>query len=228
MERQEGGQRNSEGGGNGVLLWGGVILAVVAGIAAMIYVAKQKPVETVKPLANKISDSDWVYGNRNAKVTLIEYSDFQCPACGAYYPIVKKIKDDYAKDIAFAYRHFPIPQLHKNAKAAAYAAEAAGRQGKFWEMHDMLFEHQKEWGELDNPQDSFIGYATALSLDIAKFGVDAGSEDVKRKVDRDSASGVASGVNATPSFFLNEQKIENPDTYEDFKTIIDKAVAASR
>jgi protein-disulfide isomerase len=107
-------------------------------------------------------------GSKAAKVTVVEFADFQCPACGAFHPEMKKILADYNGKIYFVYRHFPLP-MHKNARAAAQTAEAAAAQGKFWPMYDQLFEKQSEWSEVENPTDLFASYAKNLKLDEEKF-----------------------------------------------------------
>lgn len=169
-----------------------------------------------------ISDSDWVKGNKGANLTLIEYSDFQCPACASYYPIVKQVMDNFSDKVAFAYRHFPLSQ-HKNAELAAITVEAAGRQGKFWEMHDAIFNNQKEWSENSNVKELFIKYAGEIGLNVEQFKPDIESGELKDKVKRDLNSGISAGVNSTPTFFLNAKKI-SPTSYEDFKNIIEQSI----
>lgn len=175
-------------------------------------------------LADVISQSDWFKGNKESKIVLVEYSDFQCPACGYYYPMVKKLNEELGDKIGFAYRHFPLPQ-HKNAKIAAYAAEAAGKQGKFWEMHDMIFDNQKKWSEEKGAKDIFIDYAKALNLNLDQFRGDLDSKAIQEKVESDYQSGVRSKVDSTPSFFLNGEKIQNPQSYDDFKSLVEKSSA---
>ncbi|MEK7193318.1 MAG: thioredoxin domain-containing protein [Patescibacteria group bacterium] len=175
-------------------------------------------------LLNTISATSWVKGNAEAKVTLIEYSDFQCPACGTYYPIVKKLLEDYGDRIRFVYRHFPLRQIHKNADIAAQAAEAAGVQGKFWEMHNAIFEHQRDWSESSDAKKMFIEYATTIGLDEDQFLKDLGNKTAKEKIDEDLQSGLSAGVNATPSFFLNGQKMPQPKGLDDFKRQLDAAL----
>jgi len=172
--------------------------------------------------------SDWVRGPSNGKVVLIEYSDFQCPACGAYYPLVKQLEEAFPDDLTVVYRHFPLQQ-HKNAKAAAYAAEAAGKQGKFFEMHDRIFETQSDWSEKDASQaeQMFIDQAQGLGLSVEQFKVDMASSDVRAKVTADSAEGTKVGVNSTPTFYLNGEKLLNPKSFEDFKALIDEALKKS-
>ncbi len=165
-------------------------------------------------------------GNASSTVVLIEYSDFQCPACASYYPIVKRVVKDYKDRILFAYRHFPLGQ-HKNANLAARASEAAGKQGKFWEMHDMIFEKQTEWSESGDAKKLFTGYATSLGLNKETFLSDIDSPDIKSKVKDDYDGGFAAGVNATPTFFLNGMKLQNPSNEAGFRTLIDAAIAGN-
>lgn len=177
---------------------------------------------------NIISSSDWIEGSREAKVTLIEYSDFQCPACGAYYPIVKKLSQELGDKTQFVYRHFPLRQLHANAELAARAAEAAGKQNKFWEMHDMLFENQNKWSGKKNVKDIFVEYAGSLDLDIEKFSNDLNSKEVTEKVENNYQNGVSARVNATPTFFLNGTKLQNPTSYDEFKNILEEAISKAQ
>jgi len=203
------------------LTWGG-IAAVVVFIGFFFYnqiisipeAEKEKPVDTA--LTN-----DWVEGSKEAEVVLVEYSDFQCPACKLYSPVVNQLHETYGDQLAIVYRHFPLSQIHLQAELAAQAAEAAGLQGKFWEMHDMLFEHQDDWAENRNARNLFIDYAKQLGLDEGQFKKDLGSKEVKALVKADYLSGVQLQLNSTPSFFLNGEKIDNPAGIEPFKELID-------
>ncbi len=154
---------------------------------------------------------------------MIEYSDFQCPACKAYSPIAKQIADEFKDKIAFVYRHFPLPQ-HQNAQKAAYSAESAGNQGKFWEMHDLLFKNQDNWSNKSNADELFLSYAKELKLDEEQFKKDMESKTIKEKIDTDLSNGQKAGVNSTPFFFLNGQKLDNPQNFETFKKIIEEAL----
>lgn len=167
----------------------------------------------------KVNEADHTKGNNTSGITLIEYSDFQCPACSAYYSILKQLNQEFTDKILFAYRHFPLKQ-HANAQLAARAAEAASRQNKFWEMHDLLFEHQGEWSDQKNAKEKFIEYAQSLNLDMERFKNDLTSKEIKQKVANDYNSGVRLGVNATPTFFLNGKKLQNIRSYEEFKNFI--------
>ena len=174
-------------------------------------------------LSEAILPTDWTKGAETPKVTIVEYSDFQCPACGAYYPLVEKIFADNKDNITFTYRHFPLPQ-HKNALAAAYAAEAAGAQGKFWEMNKMLFDNQAEWSESYTAETIFEGYATKLDLNMENYKAVRDARETKDSVAHDIATGKASGVNSTPSFYINGKKIKNPQSAEEFEALIKAAM----
>lgn len=199
------------------ILWSGAI-AVVLLVLFLIGRGPSQINSTGKLLA--VSAEDITKGPADASVTLIEYSDFQCPACAAYYPLLKQLNQDFEGQIKFVYRHFPLMQIHANAELAAKAAEAAGLQGKFWEMHDMIFENQKSWASSANAAVIFAGYAVSLGLDSEKFATDINSTEVKQKVLRDYQSGLKAGVNGTPTFFINGEKIANPRGYDEFKALI--------
>jgi protein-disulfide isomerase len=175
-----------------------------------------------------ISTADHVRGSADAPVTIIEYSDFQCPACALYYPLVEKVLNESTTTVRFVYRHFPLyPQPHKNANIAAYASEAAGLQGKFWEMYQLLFENQKSWENLADPMSVYEGYATRIGLNVESFKKDIASDGVKKKVQTDKDEAIALGVNSTPTFFVNGRAIVNPQGYEAFKKLIDNEAQAS-
>ena len=205
-------------------LWAVFIIVVIVVVAGIVKVAKDNggggAVGQVYNIA--IAPTDWVEGSAQMPLTLVEYSDFQCPACGLYYPVLKQLRKEYATSTRFVYRNFPLPQ-HQNAKLAAYVAGAAGLQGKFFPMHDMIFEHQADWSDLDNAKASavFALYAKTLGLDLAKFTKDLQSGDVQQKVDQDRQSGEDFGVNSTPTFYLNGKKLANPAGYPAFKTLLD-------
>ncbi|HET6370969.1 MAG TPA: thioredoxin domain-containing protein, partial [Nitrospiria bacterium] len=169
----------------------------------------------------------WMKGNPRSAVTLVEYSDFQCPTCGQYYPMLRQLNDEFHDQIRFVYRQFPLTGLHRNAMPAALAAEAAGRQGRFWEMHNLIFEHQKEWSERTDARNLFIGYAKQLGLDITRFEADMDAESAKKEVESDMQSGFLLGVNGTPTFFLNGVKLQNPRTYDAFRNLIQLSVGGA-
>lgn len=199
---------------------GGIILVGLAGaLFGLIKIFSSQPI----PVAT-VPVSQNVKGEATISATLVEYSDFQCPACAGYYPVVKQLNKDFKGKLRFVYRYFPLRTIHKNAEIASIAAEAAGRQNKFWEMHDLLFENQTEWSDLTDPREKFKEYAKFIGLDMEKFQNDLNSKEAKDKVEADYQNGLSLGVNATPTFFLNDQKISNPRTYEEFKAIIEGVV----
>jgi protein-disulfide isomerase len=149
-------------------------------------------------LTPPVSAQDHASGPDDAPVTLVEYGDFECPYCGMAHPIVQAAQRDLGTQLRFVFRHFPLAEAHPHARLAAQAAEAAGVQGRFWEMHDMLFEHQNALDVAD-----LVGYAESLGLDSAQFARDLESGTYAKKARDDFRSGVRSGVNGTPTFFVN-------------------------
>jgi protein-disulfide isomerase len=197
----------------------GVIAVVVILFAYYFYAMKTKP--TTQEAEITISDTDHVRGAMDGKVTLVEFGDFQCPACGAYEPLLRKVTEDNAKTLKVVFRHFPLTQIHPNALIAAKASEAAGLQGKFWEMHDILYEKQEEWSTGLTAHDFiFLNYATAIGLNMKKFQVDLNSKEVEDKILTEYKEGVKLGVQGTPTFFLNGKKINNPQSPEEFNKLI--------
>ena len=213
--------------GRRALLWGGVLALVALSAWGMARFVSSDPLNVKSVLLDTVSADDWVSGSPAAKHVLVEYSDFQCPACGAYYPIVKQLAREYGDRVRIVYRDFPLSEIHRNARAAAFAAEAAGKQGKFWEMHDLLFERQKSWESSNDAADIFLGYGRELGLDADKFVADINSTEVRDNVDRDRQSGLRSGVNSTPTFFFDGRRIANLRGYAEFKQFLDEALGVS-
>ncbi len=208
---------------NRIIFW----LFVIFIIAGSIFILLSLIDSGLKvPLPNEISEDDWIKGNKDAKITLIEYSDFQCPACALYYDIMKDVIDEFGGHIKFVYRHFPLKSKHKNAELAAHAAEAAGLQGKFWEMHDLLFENQEAWSGLDKSEaeNTFIGYAANLNLNQKQFVDDMSSTKVKDKVNAQYESAQKAGLAGTPTFFFNGEQISNPRGFDAFRTLIRETI----
>jgi protein-disulfide isomerase len=152
----------------------------------------------VSRLTPPVSDADHRSGPDDAPVTLVEYGDFECPSCGAAYPYVEEVRRRMGARLRFVYRYFPLTQMHPHAMNAALAAEAAGALGKFWEMHGMLFEHQDALEDAD-----LARYAKALHLDGKRFVSELASEARVGRIRADIRSGIRSGVNGTPTFFIN-------------------------
>jgi protein-disulfide isomerase len=174
---------------------------------------------------SKATASSHVKGEGTKGVKLVEYGDFQCPACGRYEPIVQAVFEKYKNDITFQFRNLPLLQIHQNAFAAARAAEAADMQGKFWEMHDLLYQTQSSWEQSSNVLDVFEQYAGQLGLDVDKFKKDAASSKVNDIINADIAAFEKTGaVKSTPTFFLDGKKI-TPDSLDAFSKLIDEAIA---
>lgn len=150
-----------------------------------------------------VGDRDHILGPSDASVTLLEYGDFECAACGAAHSILKELRERLADRVRFAFRFFPLGRMHPRAERAALAAEAAASQGRFWDMHDLLFENQAALDE-----DDLLRYAAALGLDMERFEEALDSEAVLARVRDDFVSGVRSGVNGTPTFFINAVRHE--------------------
>lgn len=185
---------------------------------------KVEPTNTGQSSALEIKVNDWVSGTSTAKVTLVEYLDFECEACGAYYPMVTQLKEEYKDDMRLVVRYFPLPG-HKNSRTAAQAVDAAGKQGKFWEMYSLLFTKQSEWSEkaVAN-QDQFEKYAVEAGvMDIEQWKIDVKSEEVEKRVEDSYKEAVSLNLQGTPSFFLDGKRIENPKGYESFKLLIENA-----
>lgn len=202
------------------MLWGGVALILIVGLYGVTRLAGGGPVEgQPELLVGEISATDWSYGNEDAPVHILEYSDFQCPACKQFYPVVRQLEEAFPQDVLVTYRHYPLRQIHPNAQLAGQAAEAAGIQGKFWEMHDRLFDTQSMW-ENGGSRVHFIDLATELELDIDKFKGDMGSSELKDIVNNNYNSAIKNGLTGTPSFFINGQRIQNPRGYEAFEGLV--------
>ncbi len=209
-----------------IVIWT-IALVAIAGIAALVawgMYSRANSTPNSDGVVASVSESDWSAGNRDAGITLIEYSDFQCPACAAYYPIVKQLKSELGDQFLFVYRHFPLPQ-HANAPVAAVATEAAGTLGKFWEMHDQIFEHQTNWSSASDPRPQFADYAVLIGLDRDTFLREMAVREHSSDVNSDYGSGRKAGVNSTPTFFLNGKKIDNPRSFEEFKSLIQNATS---
>jgi protein-disulfide isomerase len=146
-------------------------------------------------------------GPESAAVVLEEFGDFQCPPCGRMHPVVEQLKKDYGNRLRFVFRHFPLQQIHKNAFTASRAAEAAGMQGRFWEMHDLIFDNQAQWAESAEPRPVFADYAKRLGLNVDKFRTDMESQTAADRVRADYERGTSLGVAGTPTFFVNGREL---------------------
>jgi protein-disulfide isomerase len=177
-----------------------------------------------------ITAADHVQDNATATVSLIEYADYECPACAEYLPVVKEVVQNYSSSIRYVFRNFPLYSIHPDAGIAAQAAEAAGLQGKYWEMHDLLYTNQSTW-VTESPDQVvakyFDGYARSLGINVDQFNQDVSSTQVMNKVQTDVAGGTAAQIDHTPTFFVNLKQIPNPTSLADFQNVINSAIAAS-
>ena len=172
-----------------------------------------------------ITSDEWIKGGKNASVTLVEYSDFQCPACRSYVPVVQQLNETFGDQLRIVYRHFPLTQIHPNAFGAAQAAEAAGLQDKFWEMHDLIFERQGEWSAALRGSEAFFNtYAEEIGIDLDQFKSDYNSDTVRQNVSDDVSAGNALNLSGTPSFTLEGKKIQSPRSFDEFRALVEAAV----
>lgn len=214
-----------------LVIWLSAVLIIIVVAIGAYQVAIAKPVQSARSdgaLSLPLDQADHTKGSKTPKVTLVEYSDFQCPACAAYYPMVESVFAQYKDRISFTYRNFPLPQ-HQNGVVAAEAAEAAALQGKFWEMGDALFKNQNTWSVMDDAtaRTTFALYASKLDLKVVEFSNDMNSPAIKNKIDRDQKSGIDSAVDHTPTFFINGKKADNPASEAELKALLDYAIAHS-
>jgi len=188
----------------GLVIWSGRDRVDVSGVDT----------EKIQPASDGSGQiADHVYGNPDAKVVLIEYGDFQCPGCGSAHPIVKTVTEKYKDDVAFVYRNFPLTNIHPNARAAAASAEAAGKLGKYWQVHNALFENQSAWSNASTSErgNVFANFATQAGLKKEQFTATLNSEsaNINKKINFDIALGRKLNVTGTPTFYLNGKKLDN-------------------
>lgn len=209
----------------------GVILIALIAIGAVLFLNRG---EAAPAAVEKTSDGEdsllvredsQVVGEpaRSGNVTMVEFLDFECEACGAVYPAVEQLRAEYDGRVTFVARYFPLPG-HVNAEPAARAVESAARQGEFEAMYQMMYETQAEWGESQDPKDDlFRSYAEDLGLDMEQYDADFASPEVAARVQRDVDDGMELGVQGTPTFYLDGELLQ-PRTYEDFTQALDEAL----
>jgi len=172
----------------------------------------------VAKLTSPVSERDHIQGSDDAPVTLVEYGDYECPDCGNAFPVVKEVQARMGNRLRYVYRHFPLSKIHPHAQHAAETAEGAGAQGKFWEMHDTLFENR---AALDDPH--LMGYIRDLGLDTQQFGREMAGHVHTERVREDFKSGVRSGVNGTPTFFINGIRFDREWNVESLVAALEEA-----
>lgn len=199
------------------------VIAVVAIIGGAILISGNKDEQSAAQPSNNY------YGQENGIVTLTEFGDFQCPACAGFYPIVKQIKEEFKDQIKFEFVHFPLVQIHPNATAAHRAAQTAANQGKFWEMHDLLYERIQSWSDSTNPSSIFEQYAREIGLDMEKYLAEVNTSDILSVINADIERGKEADVNSTPTFLLDGEKIDDLtalSTLDGFRQVIQDAIDA--
>lgn len=197
-----------------ILLITGLIVAGIAILIAFVNANQMDPAAIMKKIVREDSRM-----TGTGEVQVVEFGDFQCPACAQAHPDVEKLKEEFEGEITFVFRNFPLPG-HANARVAAEAAEAAGEQGKYWEMNAMLFETQSQWSSLADPTSIFAQYAESLGLDKEKFIEDVTGEAHKDRISEDQSDGYAVGVSGTPTFFINGKQ-QSAFDYETLKKAIE-------
>jgi protein-disulfide isomerase len=181
------------------------------------------PLQSSRPqLTLPVGERDHILGNPDASVTLVEYGDYECPHCGRAHSILKELRAQESR-FRLVYRHFPLTAIHPHAEPAAEAAEAAGAQGQFWEMHDLLFEHQDALDMIH-----LVGYARALGLDLNRFTSEMSARTHAAKVREDFLSGARSGVNGTPTFFINGVRHNGSYELPSLMAAVEDAAGAGR
>ncbi len=211
-----------------IIFWACFIIVLALIVWGLVVAMNKPPIDTSLGMAPEVTSADHMTSTSSVPVTLIEYSDFQCPACASFYPIVEQVVREASTTMKLVYRHYPLPQ-HKNAQLAARASEAAANQDKFWDMYHLLFENQTDWDELADTaaRDVFKGYAERLGMDLIAYSADLDSDATKLKVSESLKGAVATGVNSTPTFFINGKVISNPTSYAAFKKLIEDAATNS-
>ena len=211
----------------------GVVLLAAVGGGAWLWRSSRQESATTSPAQKASSSSSTLIGanpphargSARAPVTLEEFGDFECPPCGALHPLLKKIEADYGEEkVRLVFRQFPLSQIHKHAIVAAYAAEAAGFQGRFWEMYDKLYIDQATWSKAPDPRTFFVDYAREIGLDVGRFVRDMNSPDAASRVRFDAERGRSLGVTGTPTIFVNGRLLPVTATDQDLRTMIDTGI----
>lgn len=200
------------------LIFGALCIALLGGL---VYMSRNNKIDVSQVDANavqKASDqngniADHTYGNMSSKVILIEYGDYQCPGCGSAYPVIKQVTEKYKDKMGFIFRNYPLYTAHPNAFAASSAAEAAGLQGKYWEMHDKLYTNQSAWNQLTGSArtEYFVSAANEIGANGAALQSQLDNPSIKRKIDVDEALGKKAGVTGTPSLYINGRSVGDQD-----------------
>jgi len=198
----------------------GIVIATVALVIGAVFFLSQPEKPVLIDPAVLVKDDSLKNATASAKLTIVEFGDFQCPACKMAHPGLKQAIADFPGQVNFVFRHYPLP-MHANAQAGAKAVEAANKQGKVWEMFDKVYDSQEDWANEANPVDKFKQYATELGMDPEKLAVDMNDSAIADKIYKDIADGNASGVNSTPTLYFNNELYKKGIGYEDLKAEIE-------
>jgi protein-disulfide isomerase len=201
-----------------------IILAVAVAAGAAVYLSRQpdRSSETnAAPLTADIKGGGHFRGPENATVTLVEFGDYQCPSCGAYHPFVKEILNRYPQQVRLEFHHFPLISIHPNSMAASKAAEAAGEQGHYWEMHDALFEFQTQWSNQPDPKRVFAAIANRIGINGTILVQTMDSPRLQERILKDVEQGNRANIQAVPTFFINGQQVHIQLSMEDFVRVIE-------
>lgn len=197
------------------------LIIIIGGVFLMGRGNKSAVTPTANPQLLVRGDSNQTAtDSAQVKVMVVEFGDFECPACQEAHSVTKQMLKDYDGKVNFVFRNFPLPQ-HSKAQIAAEAAEAAGEQGKYWPMYDKIYENPSEWENSNQPLEIFSSFAKDLGLDVAKFQAAVKANKFADKIQRDLADGTALGINSTPTFFVNGKETVGVPNYQDLKKIID-------
>jgi len=204
------------------------VLVAALGAGALLFRSTQpQPTTTPAPAGSPAATTD--VATTKGVVTIEEFGDYQCPPCGSLHPILKTLKSEYGNRIKFIFYHFPLTQIHKHALEASYAAAAAGLQGKFWEMHNLLYENQSVWSEVGDFRPVAINFARQLGLDTARFMKDMDGLKVMALISADEQRANALGVNSTPTVFIDGRIVPNDNlTLEKLREEINRRLGAGR
>ena len=213
-----------------------IILAVAVAAGAARFLSRQadEPVETASVADSKFTDTGGgqfrgpLDGKSKAQITLVEFGDYQCPSCGAYFPLVNEVLARYPQQLRLEFHHYPLISIHPNAMAAHKAVEAAGEQGKYWEMHDLVFEYQPVWSQRPNPEPDFLALAGRIGLNQNAFMQAMRSPAVEERILKDVVRAREANVEAVPTFFINGEQVFPRPSVEDFSRIIDEHLKTSQ
>jgi len=213
-----------------------VISLIILSIVGLVILALRSPEEpkssestlSISEADKKAITTGWTKGPNEAKVVLTEFGDFQCSACKRFEPILAELDKQFAGEFKLVFKHFPLTSIHQNTELAALSAEAAGSQGKFWPMHDLLFQNQEKWAESDHPLDEFLSYARQLDIDVEKFKSDVLQKRFADKISEEQKLAERLKLTGTPSFFINGNPVDISIGVEALKKALSEAIKKSK